>query len=669
MRAGPYEAGAEIAEGGTATVYDAVGPRGAVVLKVLRRALSDDPRWVKRFERELDTLSRLAHPNIVTVLDHGRTDDGRPYLVLPRLRGRTLRAVLDERGALAPPEAWSVARPIAEALAAAHEVGVIHRDVKPDNVFLEGDGARESPRLIDFGMARDITDEARVTATGAPVGTPAYMAPEQWWNDGVGPASDQYAFATMLYELLAARTPHRSESFAALAQAHMSAEAPSLASAGVTASPAVESLVSRALTKDPSSRFASMRALIDAADVAFEVRDAASKRPPRAWAWPWPLAATLSALLVGYAGSHDPRQWLYISGWGGHAATLAFVALSFVAARRAMHPALALAPAALATFSTFTGWQATLAAVERVDGGARLAVYQEGLYEANAARGIGYLVATGLVAASLAPREARVGAMRLARASHIVASIALVTSLASIALGGSVVAIVPGACAALHVASSAPRGTRADELTAAIARVVGALLAWASAATLLDARVASSWGESITRAARVAEVLRTAREADALAVAGVAMVLLTAGVGAWRAASVPSTSWRPTRAGATLAMIAAAGCAVDLTFLAQMRSRRAALWSALAPAFELGARLSPPVAVGLPRPPLGPSLQLTVDRVAIDGTPVALTRALDTLEGQRVLAADLSHRLARGGATEAAELIVAVDASVPWRAV
>ncbi len=231
------------------------------------------------------------------------------------------------------------------------------------------------------------------------------------------------------------------------------------------------------------------------------------------------------------------------------------------------------------------------------------------------------------------------------------------------------VAIVPGACVALHVASSSPRGTRADELTAAIARVVGALLAWASAATLLDARVASSWGESITRAARVAEVLRTAREADALAVAGVAMVLLTAGVGAWRAASVPSTSWRPTRAGATLAMIAAAGCAVDLTFLAQMRSRRAALWSALAPAFELGARLSPPVAVGLPRPPLGPSLQLTVDRVAIDGTPVALTRALDTLEGQRVLAADLSHRLARGGATEAAELIVAVDASVPWRAV
>ena len=100
MRAGPYVPGAELAEGGTATVYDAVGPGGPVVLKVLRRALSDDPRWATRFERELDALTRLAHPAVLAVLDHGVTDDGRPYLVLPKLEGRTLRALLDARGAL-----------------------------------------------------------------------------------------------------------------------------------------------------------------------------------------------------------------------------------------------------------------------------------------------------------------------------------------------------------------------------------------------------------------------------------------------------------------------------------------------------------------------------------------------------------------------------------------
>lgn len=667
MRAGPYVPGAELAEGGTATVYDAVGPGGPVVLKVLRRALSDDPGWVRRFERELDALTRLAHPAVLNVLDHGVTDDGRPYLVLPKLEGRTLRALLDARGALPERTAWSLARPVAEALAAAHAAGVIHRDVKPENVFLVRDGERESPRLIDFGMARDLADTTRVTATGTPVGTPSYMSPEQWWSHGVGPASDQYAFAVTLYEMLAGHTPFRAEGFAAQMQGHVSTAPPSLAASGVTASPEVEGLVARALSKDPAARFDSMDALITAGDAAFGHAATTPVTSPRARRWVWPLASLAASIAAGYAGSHDPRAWARIAGFGGPVTALAFVAVWALAARRPISPALALIPAAIGALNTFTGWSAVLSAVARAAPTARLALYQEGLYEANVGRAIGYLWATGLIAASLASRPTPRPSSPLARASNVAAS-AMVLAAVFLALAGApVVAIVPGVCAAMLFASAPSRPTRAGELSAAVARLGAALLAWAGARTLLEARAASSWSADFTRAERVAEVLRSARESVTLHAVALLCLAVTASVSAWRASRVTSTSWRPSRGGLALLATACAWSAIDGAFVARMRDHRDALWRDLSPAFALGARLSPPVAEGLPRPPLGPSLQVTEGRIAVDGTPVALVRALDSLEGRRVLAADLSHRLARGGATEASELLIAVDGRVAWR--
>lgn len=667
MRAGPYVPGAELAEGGTATVYDAVGPGGPVVLKVLRRALSDDPRWATRFERELDALTRLAHPAVLAVLDHGVTDDGRPYLVLPKLEGRTLRALLDARGALPEGAAWRLARPVAEALAAAHAAGVIHRDVKPDNVFLVREGERESPRLIDFGMARDLADTTRVTATGAPVGTPSYMAPEQWWNHGVGPASDQYAFAVTLYEMLAGHTPFRAEGFAAQMQGHVSTDPPPLSASGVTASPEVERLVARALSKDPASRFDSMDALIVAGDAAFGHASVAPITSPRALRWMWPLASLTASVAVGYAGSHDPRAWARIAGFGGPVTALAFVVVGSVAARRPISPALALLPAALGALNTFTGWNAALSAIARAAPTARLALYQEGLYEANVGRAIGYLWATGLVAASVTTRSAHGPASTLRRASMITAAVSGLAAVSLALAGAPVVAVVPGVGAAMLFASAAPRRSRAEELSAGVARLGATLLAWASAKTLLEARAASAWRADVTRAERVAEVLRSAREGSTLVAVALLCLAVTAAVSAWRASRVASTSWRPSRGGLALLVVACAWSAVDGAFVARMGAHREALWRDLAPAFALGARLSPPVAEGLPRPPLGPSLQVTEDRIAVDGSPVALVRALDTLEGRRVLAADLSHRLARGGAAEASELLLAVDGRVPWR--
>lgn len=667
MRAGPYVPGAELAEGGTATVYDAVGPGGPVVLKVLRRALSDDPRWAKRFERELDALRRLAHPAVLAVIDHGVTDDGRPFLVLPKLQGRTLRALLDARGALPERAAWSLARPVAAALAAAHAAGVIHRDVKPDNVFLVREGERETPRLIDFGMARDLADTARVTATGAPVGTPSYMAPEQWWNHGVGPASDQYAFAVTLYEMLAGHTPFRAEGFAAQMQGHVSTDPPPLASSGVAASPAVERLVARALSKDPAARFDSMDSLITAGDAAFGVSAPTSLDAPRARPWAWPIAAVAASVAAGYAGSHDPRQWAHIAGFGGPVAALAFALVWALSTRRTIAPALALVPAALGALNTFTGWNAVLSSIARAAPAARLALYQEGLYEANVGRAFGYLWATGLLAASLGSRVAVARSGLVARASNAVAATLLAAAVACVATGAPAAALVPGACAAVLLASAPARRTRAEELTATVARLGAALLAWASARTLLDARAGAAWSADVTRAARVTEVLRCAREAATLNAVAAAVIAVTALAGAWRASRVTSTTWRPSREGLTLALLACAWAAIDGAFAARMTQRRDALWRDLAPAFALGARLSPPVAEGLPRPPLGPALQITEDRIAVDGSPVALVRALGSVEGRRVLAADLSHRLARGGAAEASELLVAVDAKVPWR--
>lgn len=283
---GGYRIDYRIGGGGMGTVYAAEEPtiKKRVAIKVLRHALADDASTVARFEREARAANDVRHPAIVDVFAFGKLPDGRPYLVMSFLEGRSLAEEIARRGSIPPAEAWAWAREIAEALAAAHEAGIVHRDLKPDNVFLERFGGRPPrPRLLDLGLAKvtvDPDDEGpqpmKLTRSGVPMGTPAYMAPEQWWGADVDARADQYAFGVTLFEMLTGHPPFRSQQFMELAQQHMNAAPPRLSDAGCAVPQAVEALVARALSKSAGDRFPSMAELVAAGDTAFAADSTAS---------------------------------------------------------------------------------------------------------------------------------------------------------------------------------------------------------------------------------------------------------------------------------------------------------------------------------------------------------------------------------------------------------
>ncbi|MCC6646114.1 MAG: serine/threonine protein kinase [Polyangiaceae bacterium] len=202
----PYELVRPLGEGGIGEVYEArhveLGAPRAV--KVLRRGLSGQRAVRVRFAREARILAQLRHPHLVEVLDLGESDDGRPFLAMELLTGRTLRDVLHERGALRVDRAVEIAAAILSALSEVHAHGVVHRDVKPENVMLL---AGRGVKLLDFGVARvEAGDE--LTAVGASVGTPRYMAPEQARGEPVDPRADVWAVAALVWEMVAGEPPH-----------------------------------------------------------------------------------------------------------------------------------------------------------------------------------------------------------------------------------------------------------------------------------------------------------------------------------------------------------------------------------------------------------------------------------------------------------------------------
>ena len=350
--------------GGAGTVHAAFdSSRGTpVAFKILDPRGSVDPSAVARFEREARLAGSLRHPNIVEVLASGSLSDGRPYLVMPLLEGRSLREELAISKRLDPARAWRIARALADALRVAHDAGIIHRDVKPENVFLEHVGSNERVVLLDFGVAKiasvspsdlPLTGADKLTKTGVPVGTPAYMAPEQWWGDGVGPATDQYGLGATLFEMLAGRPPFATSNLAQLVQDHVDAKPPSLLDAGADAGIEVEALVARLLAKTPGDRFPSMRAVEEAGDVAFgaslpvdlaSLPTALPTAPPEPAA---PLALSPGALVpsVIVAGRYRLDRLLGEGGMGQvwaatHAVTGRAVALKLLRGRLADRPDL-----------------------------------------------------------------------------------------------------------------------------------------------------------------------------------------------------------------------------------------------------------------------------------------------------------------------------------------
>jgi serine/threonine-protein kinase len=253
---GRYRLIEELGRGGMATVYRADDPAlgRAVAVKVLHRFLVDHAEMRERFEREARAIAALRHPNIVEVYDFSAGDgDTPPYLVTELVRGRSLSRFLAERGVPLPEVAALIGVEVARALAAAHAAGIVHRDVKPDNILIGGQG-----RVVlgDFGIAR-MLGETTVTATGALVGSPAYMSPEQARGQDVDLRSDVFALGTTLYHLVSGTLPFGGKSPLAIIGAILGGHHAPLGQAQPGVPGDLERVVERCLAPDPAARYAS----------------------------------------------------------------------------------------------------------------------------------------------------------------------------------------------------------------------------------------------------------------------------------------------------------------------------------------------------------------------------------------------------------------------------
>jgi len=206
-----YEILGELGRGATAVVYRARDRElgREVAIKVIRPKYVDDDETVARLAREARTVAQLQHPNIVTLFAVRRVRDGSLALVMQLVPGRTLREILNEKGAWSFERADRVLRDVAGALAHAHERGIVHRDVKPENIFIDERTGRAL--LSDFGVARSIESDSQLTATGTAIGTPSYMSPEQIDGTELDGRSDLYSLGLVGWEMLTGRRPWEGE--------------------------------------------------------------------------------------------------------------------------------------------------------------------------------------------------------------------------------------------------------------------------------------------------------------------------------------------------------------------------------------------------------------------------------------------------------------------------
>ena len=247
---GRYVIEAVLGRGGMATVYRAHHKLVELpcAIKVLAPQFALDATLRERFRREAQSAERLAHPNIIEIKDQGETPEGLPFLCMEWLRGASLASRLD-RGALPIARALPIAIEVVRALACAHDFDVIHRDLKPGNVFLLEDS---HVKLIDFGIAR-CREEASITSTGEVIGTPAYTAPERCSSLDARPASDLYALGVMLYEMLTGALPFEAQDPAGWLVRHMHAPAPHLRVRLKEVPEALDRLVHALMAKRPEA--------------------------------------------------------------------------------------------------------------------------------------------------------------------------------------------------------------------------------------------------------------------------------------------------------------------------------------------------------------------------------------------------------------------------------
>ena len=267
---GSYEIIRMVGEGGMGRVYEARHQRlqtKRFAVKMLHPDLARQPEVVTRFQREAEASSVISHPHVVDVYDVSSTQDGRPYIVAELLQGEELGNHLDRVGRMTSSAAAHVVRQVASALGAAHAAGVVHRDVKPENVFLLGDGGHV--KVLDFGISKVGDNKDGLTKTGTVMGTPDYMAPEQARGDKVDARADIYAAGAMLYRALTGKKPFEGRDPMATLTAVLTEEPPRPSELNPGVPLALELVIQKAMAKNPAERFQTM-AELDAALVPFD---------------------------------------------------------------------------------------------------------------------------------------------------------------------------------------------------------------------------------------------------------------------------------------------------------------------------------------------------------------------------------------------------------------
>src|SRR5215204_2242895 len=252
---GRYVLGESLGSGGMGEVYlahDGVLERD-VALKVLRSQYAGDEEVAERFRREARSAAGLSHPNIVQIYDRGETEDGTSYIAMEYVPGGTLKEQIERRGPFGASETAAVGAQITDAIGAAHERGVIHRDIKPQNVLVTASG---NLKVTDFGIAR-AASAVTSSASGAIFGTAGYISPEQAMGEPVGPASDLYSLGVVLYEMLTGGLPFTADNSIAVCMKHVTEPLPPPMSLNPASPEEINALVVKLLAKDPADRYQS----------------------------------------------------------------------------------------------------------------------------------------------------------------------------------------------------------------------------------------------------------------------------------------------------------------------------------------------------------------------------------------------------------------------------
>lgn len=287
---GAYRITRLLGEGGMGAVYEGIQLRlnKRVAIKLMARDLAASREALARFHREAEITSHLGHPHLVTVIDFGQAESGEPYLVMEYLEGEDLDHRLHREGRMPLEAAVRVVGQVASALNAAHDKGVVHRDLKPGNVFLvQIPGEPDFVKVLDFGISKMKAARTQLTSASAVMGTPNYMSPEQATGmvEEIDHRADQWALGCITWEMLLGRCPFVADDVTALMYQIIHLDPPPLAARVPGVPPAVEQVLRRALSKQPANRFSSLREFARAFEVAaaggVDVKNAVAARLPK----------------------------------------------------------------------------------------------------------------------------------------------------------------------------------------------------------------------------------------------------------------------------------------------------------------------------------------------------------------------------------------------------